>query len=75
LQLFHNEREIEFHNLLDFCKEAFQGGDMGDASSETMAHTLLQKVTAQYPKRFVEVHCFEDGEVGAIVSTLQGSEQ
>lgn len=67
LEVFHDEREVEYHDLLDFCKGAFPGGDLGSQSCETMARTLAQQTAARYPGRLVEVHCFEDGEVGAIV--------
>jgi hypothetical protein len=67
LQVFHDEREVEYHDLLDLCKVWFPGGEMGSKSCETMARELLQKVTAHFPKRSTEVHCFEDGEVGSII--------
>lgn len=69
IEVHHNEREIEFHDFLDFCRGQFQGGDMGAKSCETMASELLQQITRQWPGRFVEVSIFEDGEVGAIVQS------
>lgn len=69
LEEVHDNREVEYHDLLDFCKGAFPGGNMGSSSCEMMASVLLQKVAAQYPGRRLEVQCFEDGEVGAIVSS------
>ena len=66
--LTHGEREIEFHDLLDFCKGAFPGGEMGDASCEAMAESLGKEVARQFDRR-ATVSVFEDGEVGAIVVT------
>jgi hypothetical protein len=68
LEVFHDDREVEYHDLLDFCREAFPGGDMGTSSCEMMAHALLQKVEENYPGRTITVSVFEDGEVGAIIS-------
>lgn len=66
LQVRHDEREVEYHDLLDFCQGAFAGGDMGGASCETMARELAQEVTAQFPWRWLSVSVLEDGEVGAL---------
>lgn len=70
LQVFHDEREVEYHDLLDFCKEHFLGGDRGADSCETMARGLAQKLTASFPGRLVEVSCLEDNEAGAVVTLL-----
>lgn len=67
IQVVHTEREIEFHDLLDFCKENFPGGDMGASSCETMAEQLANKITLRYSRR-VTVSVFEDDEVGATVT-------
>jgi hypothetical protein len=70
LQVFHEEREVEFHDLLDFCKTAFPGGDMEGQSCETMATGLYKEVAGQYPDRRLVVSVFEDGEVGAKVYSI-----
>jgi len=64
----HQEREVEYHDLLDFCKESFGGGEMGPKSCETMALELLEKLCKKYPGRQYVVSIFEDGENGAVVS-------
>ena len=66
IQLRHNEREIEFHDFLDYCKGNFPHGDLGSMSCETLAEDLLNKITLTYPNRSVRVSVFEDGENGAI---------
>lgn len=68
LQVFHGDREIEFHDLLDFCESEFPGGNMGDLSCEQMAAGLLEAVLSEYGRdRVASVSVFEDGDVGAIV--------
>ena len=70
--LLHNEREVEFHDLLDFCKSVFNGTGLNGDSCETMAEKLAKKIA----ERFVRSACvsvFEDGEVGAIVEVSQQS--
>ncbi len=68
LEVFHAEREVEYHDLLDFCKEHFHGGDRGGVSCETMAKGLAQRITARFPERWGQVSVFEDNEVGAVYS-------
>ena len=43
VEAVHSDREIECHDLRDFCVEAFGGGDMGSQSCEMMAEELVQK--------------------------------
>lgn len=63
-----HDREIEFHDFLDFCKGVFSGGQRGAQSCEMMAKELLDKITARYGNRAASVSIFEDGEVGAVVT-------
>lgn len=65
----HNDREIEFHDLLAFCKDNCMNGEMGGASCEDMAEDLIKKITLRFPGRKVIVKVFEDGEVGARLQT------
>lgn len=65
LELRHHEREVEFHDLLDFARERMPGGEMEGRSCETMASELLHHIHERYPGRTVRVSVFEDGEVGA----------
>lgn len=60
----HDDREVEFHDLLDFCRAAMPPGDYGHRSCEMLARELYQKITRRYTRRAV-VSVFEDGEVGA----------
>lgn len=68
IEVFEDDREIEFHDFLDFCKQNFEGGQLGGKSCEMMARALLEKITARFAGRAVSVEVFEDGEVGAVVT-------
>lgn len=67
LPVEHEEREVEFHDLLEFCRESFGSGDFGTASCETLA-TRLGKEIARRFGRACEVLVMEDGEAGAMVT-------
>ena len=64
----HDDREVEFHDLLDFARTQFPGGELGGQSCEMMARSLGNKIARQFG-RAVEVSVSEDGEVGAVVLT------
>lgn len=68
IKVAHDDREVEFHDLLDFAREALPGGELGAQSCEMLARALGAKVAARY-RRAVEVSVSEDGEVGAVVVT------
>ena len=62
----HDDREIEFHDLKDFCMMEFSEGDFGKMSCEMLARDLGEIVAFNY-NRPVSVSVSEDGECGAIV--------
>lgn len=68
VEVRQDDREIEFHDFLDFCKENFEGGQMGGKSCEMMARQLVDKITDRHKGRSAWVSVFEDGEVGATVT-------
>lgn len=78
IEVRHNEREIEFHDFLEYCREHFGGygenREFGAYSCEALAEALAQKITLQYPDRSVIVKVFEDGEVGAEISFEPGDD-
>lgn len=71
VEVTHDDREIELHDLLIFCKRNFTstaaGENFSDQSCEMIAKHLLNSVTREYGSRRVTVSVFEDGEVGAEV--------
>jgi hypothetical protein len=69
LAVAHHDREVEFHDLLDFCKGHWPAApDLGPQSCETLAQRLAHDIMARYPSRAISVSVFEDGEVGATVN-------
>lgn len=75
IEVFHDDREIEFHDLLDFTRSVFPGGDMGSDSCEVMAKEIIKQLTNKYGRRAMQVSVFEDGEVGAVVTNEFVTEQ
>jgi hypothetical protein len=66
MRTFHDDREIEFHDVLDWARAEFGSGDFGSASCEMLARALATSGSKKYGRR-VTVAVFEDGEAGAEV--------
>lgn len=73
-QVFHDDRDIEFHQLMNWCKAQYTGDLSVDYKScEMIARELLTRLMDYSgPPRFWEVEVSEDGECGAIVSSFPG---
>lgn len=72
--VMHDEREIEFHDLLDRAESLFEdivSGAPEGKSCETMARQLADALRIFYSRTFT-VEVSEDGECGAIVTVLHG---
>lgn len=68
LDVVHDDRDVEFHNLLDWLKLEWPGnGEWGAHSCESIARIYVDKIRDAFPGRAVTVGVFEDGEVGAWV--------
>jgi hypothetical protein len=61
----HDDREIEFHDLLEAAKKYFDTGD-GTWSCERMAGCLSARLARDFDRSF-RVDVSEDGECGAAV--------
>jgi hypothetical protein len=61
----HDDREVEYHDLLDAAREAFPGGDLGSTSCEAMARELGKKIARRFG-RAMRVSVSEDGECGSV---------
>jgi len=69
LEVGHNDREVELHDLKDWCERTFPEGDYGEWSCEDLAEDLLTKVLNFWgPWRWAQVSVLEDGENGAVVA-------
>jgi hypothetical protein len=79
VQVYHDDREIEFHDLQDFCKTVFtfghEAGEFGGSSCEALARILLTEIARAYgSERAIRVSVFEDNEVGAEVVFTPGGQ-
>jgi len=84
LEVLHDDREVEFHDLLSFSRASFPGKviqgirdaalgygpvrEMGGLSCEMMARAVRTAVVGKWTGRTCIVSVYEDGEVGAEVS-------
>lgn len=64
----HNDREIEFHDLLEYARESSFGGELGRRSCEDLAEVVLKAVRDKYPDRTYYCTVWEDNEVGATIT-------
>lgn len=70
----HDDREIEFHQLLNYCLSLYNENILVCAykSCEMLAEELLKSLVVKYEtdalSRSYEVEVSEDGECGAIVT-------
>lgn len=63
----HDDREVEFHDLLDAARALFPGGELGSQSCEMMARKLAAALADEFG-RSVAVTISEDGECGSTVT-------
>jgi hypothetical protein len=69
-EVYHDEREIEFHDLIDDARELFGVivvAAVTSKSCETMARELARGLCQQHGRKF-QVTVDEDGECGATVT-------
>lgn len=66
IEIFHNDRELEFHQVLNYCESLFETKqiDIDFKSVEMLADDLYIQLTNKYPGRFMAIEVSEDGECG-----------
>lgn len=69
IQIFHNDRELEFHQFLNFCESIFGHDiiDINHKSVEMLADDLYAQIVVNYPGRDVIINVDEDGENGCCI--------
>lgn len=69
IEVFHNDREIEFILFKQWLQGLFSGEvmDIDFKSCEMLAEELIGIITSQYPARDIAVAVYEDDENGAIL--------
>lgn len=70
LEVFHNDRDIEFILFKRDLEILFRADIMqaDNKSCEMLAEDLLDYIEVNYPGRFVQVEVYEDDENGAILN-------
>jgi predicted RNase H-like HicB family nuclease len=69
IEVFHNDRDVEFHGLLNFCEGLFEGKtlDIDFKSCEMLAQDLYDKLSERYSNRDIVIDVSEDGECGCSI--------
>lgn len=72
IDVFHQDRELEFHQFLNFCESLFDTRtiDIDSKSCEMLADDLYFNIAQKYPNRNVQIEVSEDGEVGSTTQYL-----
>jgi hypothetical protein len=71
MEVFHDDREIEFHQLLNWCRAQYKSDLSVDYKScEMLARDLAHRLLSSYLRtpRWFEVEVSEDGECGAVAT-------
>lgn len=70
IEVFHQDREVEFHQFLNYCESLFDSGsiDINHKSVEMLADDLFSHIHDKYPMRKVAIEISEDGECGAQIT-------
>jgi hypothetical protein len=69
IQVFHNDRDIEFIQFKRWLEKVFNDGlmQLDYRSCEMVSDELYDMIATRYPKRDIEITVSEDGENGATI--------
>jgi len=69
IQVFHNDRDIEFIQFKRWLENSFRDGVMklDHKSCEMISDELYMYIATRYPERDIEITVSEDGENGATI--------
>ena len=65
IEVFHNERDIEFILFKRYINSLISNGDMNCLSCEAISDILFEKINEKYPNRKITIEVSEDGENGS----------
>lgn len=70
IQVFHNDRDIEFIQFKRWLENSFKDGilQLDHKSCEMISDDLYKLIVSRYPNRDIEITVSEDGENGATIS-------
>jgi hypothetical protein len=72
IEVFHNDREIEFHQFLNWLESLYTGTLVLDYKScEMIADDLYKQILQKYPRRYVNIDISEDGECGCSIDYMR----
>jgi hypothetical protein len=70
LDVNHDDRDVEFHDVLDACRAMTREDTDWDARScEAIGRLILAELDARWPGRSPVICVSEDGECGATVTS------
>ena len=66
IEIFHNDRELEFHQVLNFCESLYKDNhlEVDYKSVEMLSDDLYEQLANRYPGRHMAIEVSEDGECG-----------
>lgn len=69
IQVFHNDRDIEFIQFKRWLENLYAGGtlELNFKSCEMISDDLYEEIASRYPGRDIEITVSEDGENGATI--------
>ena len=69
IQVFHNDRDIEFIQFKRWLENLYAGGtlELNFKSCEMISDDLYEQIASRYPGRDIEITVSEDGENGATI--------
>jgi hypothetical protein len=69
IQVFHNDRDIEFIQFKRWLENLYAGGtlELNYKSCEMISDELYDQIAARYPDRNIVINVSEDGENGAVI--------
>ena len=69
IEVFHNDRDIEFIQFKRWLENLYKGGtlELNYKSCEMISDDLYEQIASRYPDRDVEITVSEDGENGATI--------
>ena len=77
IEVFHNDRDIEFIQFKRWLEKLYSGGtlELNYKSCEMISDDLYEAIAHRYPGRDIEITVAEDGENGATVYYLKSQPQ
>ena len=69
IEVFHNDRDIEFIQFKRWLENLYAGGilELNFKSCEMISDDLYEVIAGHYPNRNIEITVSEDGENGATI--------